>query len=97
MSEGCRFEQRHGKSKVRVSRVWRRPAADGGDVFVEWNVNVSLLSDCLEAYTAGDNSAIVATDTMKNTVRSFSFFCFPFCFTVRSQFLIGLDIKFVEI
>lgn len=68
MAEGYRIEQRHGKSRVRVSRVWRRPAADGGDVFVEWNVGISLLSDCLEAYTAGDNSRIVATDTMKNTV-----------------------------
>lgn len=68
MAQGYSIEQMHGKSRVRVSRVWRRPAADGGDVFVEWNVGISLLSDCLEAYTVGDNSRIVATDTMKNTV-----------------------------
>lgn len=76
MSESLKIEQRHGKSRVRVSRVWRRPAIDGGDVFVEWSVGISLLSDCLEAYTAGDNSNVVATDTMKNTVMIFPSFLF---------------------
>ncbi|MQM11904.1 hypothetical protein Taro_044813 [Colocasia esculenta] len=66
MAGGWKLEQRHGKSRVRVARVWRN--ADGEDVFVEWKVGVSLLSNCLPAYTDGDNSAIVATDTMKNTV-----------------------------
>lgn len=65
-ADGVRFEQRHGKSRVRVGRVWRE--ASGRHHFVEWNVSISLLSDCLPAYTAGDNSDIVATDTMKNTV-----------------------------
>lgn len=65
-ADGVRFEQRHGKSRVRVGRVWRE--ASGRHHFVEWNVSISLLSDCLPAYTAGDNSGIVATDTMKNTV-----------------------------
>ncbi|CAM8961963.1 unnamed protein product [Rhodiola kirilowii] len=63
---GFQFEQRHGKSRVRVARVWRD--ASGHHYFVEWSVNISLLSDCLPAYTSGDNSDIVATDTMKNTV-----------------------------
>jgi urate oxidase len=61
-----KFEQRHGKTRVRVGRVWKRP--DGTHSFVEWSVSVSLLSDCLPAYFQGDNSDIVATDTMKNTV-----------------------------
>lgn len=65
---GYKLEQQHGKSRVRVSRVWRRPGSDGGDLVVEWSVGVSLLSDCLPAYLSGDNSSIVATDTMKNTV-----------------------------
>ncbi|CAA0839178.1 Uricase [Striga hermonthica] len=60
------LEQRHGKARVRVGRVWREP--NGRQNFVEWSVNISLLSDCLPAYTNGDNSDIVATDTMKNTV-----------------------------
>ncbi|ERN16125.1 hypothetical protein AMTRI_Chr11g95350 [Amborella trichopoda] len=64
--EGLKLEQRHGKARVRVSRVWRRP---GGEQFiVEWNVSVNLYSDCPQAYFKGDNSDIVATDSMKNTV-----------------------------
>jgi urate oxidase len=62
------LQGRHGKSRVRVSRVWRRPAAAGGHVIVEWSVAVSVVSDCLPSYTSSDNSAIVATDSIKNTV-----------------------------
>ncbi|KAL7147059.1 hypothetical protein ABFS83_06G082900 [Erythranthe nasuta] len=64
--EGLKLEQRHGKARVRVGRVWKE--ANGRHLFVEWNVSISLLSDCLAAYTRADNSDIVATDTMKNTV-----------------------------
>ncbi|KAK6135979.1 hypothetical protein DH2020_030251 [Rehmannia glutinosa] len=64
--DGVRLEQRHGKARVRVGRAWREP--NGRHHFVEWSVSISLLSDCLPAYTHGDNSDIVATDTMKNTV-----------------------------
>ncbi|XP_016469505.1 uricase-2 isozyme 1 [Nicotiana tabacum] len=63
---GLKLEQRHGKSRVRVARVWK--SHNGKHHFTEWSVNISLLSDCLPAYVAGDNSDIVATDTMKNTV-----------------------------
>eukprot|EP00262_Sarcandra_glabra_P004579 TRINITY_DN15688_c0_g1_i1.p1 TRINITY_DN15688_c0_g1~~TRINITY_DN15688_c0_g1_i1.p1 ORF type:complete len:309 (+),score=54.51 TRINITY_DN15688_c0_g1_i1:104-1030(+) len=63
---GLRLEQKHGKGNVRVSRVWREKG--GRDFIVEWNVSISLLSDCFSAYVDGDNSNIVATDTMKNTV-----------------------------
>lgn len=65
---GFGFEQRHGKSRVRVGRVWRAEEDGRRHFFVEWNVSISLLSDCLPAYTHADNSDIVATDTMKNTV-----------------------------
>ncbi|KAJ4972242.1 hypothetical protein NE237_005341 [Protea cynaroides] len=65
VGNGLKFEQQHGKSRVRVTRVWKK---DGRHFIVEWNVNISLFSDCLPAYVAGDNSDIVATDTMKNTV-----------------------------
>jgi hypothetical protein len=34
----------------------------------EWSVNISLVSDVEDAFTKGDNSGIVATDTCKNTV-----------------------------
>ncbi|CAH2052925.1 unnamed protein product [Thlaspi arvense] len=64
--EGLRLEQRHGKARVRVARVWRHD--DGSHHFVEWSVSISLLSHCLSSYHRDDNSDIVATDTMKNTV-----------------------------
>lgn len=66
-AEGVRVEQRHGKARVRVGRVWRQ-GGDGSHHFVEWNVSISLLSHCLSSYHRDDNSDIVATDTMKNTV-----------------------------
>ncbi|CAD6235772.1 unnamed protein product [Miscanthus lutarioriparius] len=68
MAENFQLQSRHGKSRVRVSRVWRRPAAAGGHVIVEWNVAVSIVSDCRPSYISSDNSAIVATDSIKNTV-----------------------------
>ncbi|CAN6439059.1 unnamed protein product [Victoria cruziana] len=64
--EGFHLEQRHGKARVRVARVWRR--RDGHQSMAEWNVQVLLLSDCKESYFRDDNSNIVATDSMKNTV-----------------------------
>ncbi|XP_010523398.1 PREDICTED: uricase-like [Tarenaya hassleriana] len=64
---GFKLEQRHGKARVRVGRVWRH-THDGSHHFVEWNVSISLLSHCLSSYANDDNSEIVATDTMKNTV-----------------------------
>ncbi|PKI43018.1 hypothetical protein CRG98_036596 [Punica granatum] len=64
--DGFHFEQMHGKDRVRVARVWR--ARDGRHFMVEWNVSISLFSDCIAAYVRDDNSDIVATDTMKNTV-----------------------------
>ncbi|CAK7325189.1 unnamed protein product [Dovyalis caffra] len=65
--EGFNFEQRHGKARVRVARVWRN-RSDDNHFMVEWNVSISLLSDCVNSYVRDDNSDIVATDTMKNTV-----------------------------
>ncbi|XLS82290.1 hypothetical protein HN51_048121 [Arachis hypogaea] len=64
--EGFNFEQRHGKERVRVARVWK--TKEGKHYVVEWRVGISLLSDCVNSYLRDDNSDIVATDTMKNTV-----------------------------
>lgn len=64
--EGFNFEQRHGKARVRVARIWRHQ--NGPQFIVEWNVSISLLSDCVTAYVDDRNSDVVATDTMKNTV-----------------------------
>lgn len=55
----------HGKSKVRVGRVWREGSKH---YFVEWNVDVLLESDMAHAFKSGDNSDMTTTDTTKNTV-----------------------------
>ena len=56
----------HGKSKVRVGRVWREGSKH---YFVEWNVDVMLESDMAHAFKSGDNTDMTTTDTTKNTVR----------------------------
>lgn len=58
-------ENRYGKSRVRLSRIKR-------DVyhhdFDEWTVQVLLEGDFETSFTAADNSNVLPTDTMKNTV-----------------------------
>lgn len=56
---------RWGKSDVRVSKVFR---GDDADDFLDVTVRVLLQGDVSEAYTGGDNSGVVPTDTMRNTV-----------------------------
>jgi urate oxidase len=60
-------ENRYGKSRVRLVRVKRH--ADRHD-FSEWQVEVLLRGDFASCFEEGDNSKILATDTMKNTVYS---------------------------
>ncbi|CAM6012615.1 unnamed protein product [Sphagnum balticum] len=66
--EELELEHQHGKARVRVARLWRSKADGQPHDLVEWNVSVSLISKVLPAFTEGDNSNIVATDTIKNTV-----------------------------
>ncbi len=56
---------RYGKSRVRLSRITR--LADR-HVFNEWKVRVLLEGDFEAAFREADNSRILPTDTMKNTV-----------------------------
>ncbi|HEY4354500.1 MAG TPA: urate oxidase [Acidobacteriaceae bacterium] len=56
---------RYGKSRVRLMRVMRHEDHHDLD---EWTVQVLLSGDFEEAHTLGDNSRILPTDTMKNTV-----------------------------
>jgi urate oxidase len=56
---------RYGKSRVRLSRITRH--ADRHD-FQEWTVDVLLAGDFEASYTEADNSKVLPTDTMKNTV-----------------------------
>ena len=58
-------ENQYGKSRVRLVKVERHGTRhDLSDL----NVNIVLSGDFAAAYTEGDNSLVVPTDTMKNTV-----------------------------
>eukprot|EP00897_Mesotaenium_endlicherianum_P005410 jgi/Mesen1/4898/ME000244S04074 len=65
-SDEITFEHhQHGKSRVRLGRVWR----DGSrHHMVEWSVDIALLSKAEPSFRTADCGTIVATDTMKNTV-----------------------------
>ncbi|KAH9821180.1 hypothetical protein DFH28DRAFT_951732 [Melampsora americana] len=60
---------RYGKEKVRVFRVVRQ--AQWHDV-VEYTVSVLLEGQIHSSYTHADNTVVVATDSMKNTVNVFA-------------------------
>jgi urate oxidase len=60
-------ENQYGKSRVRVIKVERH--GERHEIF-EWNVDVWLKGDFVECFEEGDNSRILPTDTMKNTVYS---------------------------
>ncbi|MDQ2924951.1 MAG: urate oxidase [Acidobacteriota bacterium] len=58
---------RYGKSRVRLMRVTKHDDRHDLD---EWVVQVLLSGDFETAHTLGDNSKILPTDTMKNTIYS---------------------------
>jgi urate oxidase len=60
-------ENRYGKSLVRLMKVTRH---EHGHDLREWTVQVLLRGDFRSAHLEGDNSSILPTDTMKNTVYS---------------------------
>jgi len=60
-------ENRYGKSRVRLARVKR---AARQHEFREWTIQILLQGDFESCFTEGDNSKILPTDTMKNTVYS---------------------------
>ena len=60
-------ENRYGKSRVRLMKVTRH---DNDHDLREWTVQVLLKGDFNSAHIDGDNSKILPTDTMKNTVYS---------------------------
>lgn len=55
----------HGKSRV---RVLKRSIQGAQHSILEITVDIKLWGDYEHVYTRGDNSELVATDTMKNTV-----------------------------
>jgi urate oxidase len=60
---------RYGKSSIRLVKVVR--GADRHQVR-DLTVSISLEGEFASSYTEGDNSAVVATDTMKNTTYAFA-------------------------
>ncbi|MGB8028751.1 MAG: urate oxidase [Terracidiphilus sp.] len=58
---------RYGKSRVRLSRITR---LNDRHEFNEWTVHVMLKGDFEASFTKADNSKVLPTDTMKNTVYS---------------------------
>jgi urate oxidase len=60
-------DNRYGKSRVRLSRITRE---GNRHEFKEWTVGVLLEGDFDASFTAADNSCLLPTDTMKNTVYS---------------------------
>ncbi len=57
-------ENHYGKSRVRLLKVVRGEQHQVQD----WNVDVSLTGDFRECFVSGDNTGLLSTDTMKNTV-----------------------------
>src|SRR5271169_4811341 len=60
-------ENSYGKSRVRLARVKRHPNHHD---FREWTIEIALEGDFESCFVASDNSKILPTDTMKNTVYS---------------------------
>ena len=60
-------ENSYGKSRVRLAKVKRH--SDHHD-FREWTIDILLEGDFESCFVLGDNSKILPTDTMKNTVYS---------------------------
>jgi urate oxidase len=63
---------RYGKAEVRVVRVVRGGAPDGGDVLRDRSVSSSLSGDLDGTHLTGDNRNVVPTDTQKNVVNAFA-------------------------
>ncbi len=63
------WTQCYGKSRVRLTKVDRDTAVHQ---ITELSVDVELDGDFNAAYTRGDNSLVIPTDTMKNTVYAFA-------------------------
>jgi urate oxidase len=60
---------RYGKAAIRLVRVARGP---DGDRVRDLTVAIALEGDFEAAHTDGDNSMVIATDTMKNTAYAFA-------------------------
>ena len=62
----------YGKSRVRVAKVNRQEGEHG---FSDLTIDLRLQGRFEACYLAGDNSLVVPTDTMKNTVYALAASC----------------------
>ncbi|MDI6101516.1 urate oxidase [Actinoplanes sp. NEAU-A12] len=60
---------RYGKAETRLVRVHRDGDTHG---LVDFNVSVALSGELTATHLTGDNSGVLPTDTMKNTVYAFA-------------------------
>ncbi|WP_375477734.1 factor-independent urate hydroxylase [uncultured Jatrophihabitans sp.] len=63
---------RYGKAETHVVHVARGGAPDGGDLVTDRTVSTSLSGELAATHLTGDNSAVLATDTQKNTAFVFA-------------------------
>ena len=68
-SDAALGTNRYGKSAIRLVKIVRGP---DGHAVRDLTVAISLEGDFASSYVDGDNSLVVATDTMKNTVYAFA-------------------------
>jgi urate oxidase len=69
MSEAEIGPNRYGKSAIRLVKIVRGPSRH---VVRDLTVAIALEGDLGSSYVEGDNSLVIATDTMKNTVYAFA-------------------------
>ena len=69
MSEAEIGPNRYGKSAIRLVKIVRGPSRH---VVRDLTVAIALEGDFGSSYVEGDNSLVIATDTMKNTVYAFA-------------------------
>ena len=60
---------RYGKAETRLVQVHRDGETHG---LVDFNVSIALSGDLTATHLTGDNSGVLPTDTMKNTVYAFA-------------------------
>src|SRR5262245_267843 len=63
---------RYGKSAIRLVKVRKAAGANSPHEIVDVTLDVQLEGTFDAVYLDGDNSACLATDTMKNTVYAFA-------------------------
>jgi len=85
---------RYGKSAIRLVRVFRGPA---GHTVRDLTIAIALEGDFGASYIAGDNSGVVATDTMKNTAYAYAQDHLGGATEVYGQVLAGHFLEFAQV